>query len=241
MPKHRGLTFFICDMEADGVDVRPLRQADGTDAHFNEVFLTDVHLPDTLRVGGVGQGWAISVVGLRRTRRPGGLPPHHPDRRPAGRVGGPAEAPSPAEHAVLRDRVARLWIRSAAIDAMAQRMKEIQDRDGPKNEGALTKIASTELAQDVHELSVDILGPEGTLGGEYATMLSGTHVDSPSSASSGAGPCPSRAAPIRSCATSSASASWACPATSGSTSPSPGGRCRARSPGPASVRPDGCP
>jgi alkylation response protein AidB-like acyl-CoA dehydrogenase len=179
VPKHRGLTFFICDMEAPGVDVRPLRQADGTDRHFNEVFLTDVHLPDQLRVGEVGQGWAISVVGLSAERDGQGASHRttpiqdlmaiwaaHPDR-------------TSARARVLRDRVARLWIRAAAVDAMTQRMKEIQDREGPKNEGALTKIASTELAQAVHELGVDILGPEGQLGGEYATMLAGVHVDSP--------------------------------------------------------------
>ncbi len=179
VPKHRGLTFFICDMEADGVDVRPLRQADGTDAHFNEVFLTDVHLPDTLRVGEVGQGWAISVVGLSAERDGQGASHRTTpiDDLLAVWAGRPER--TPAETAVLRDRVAGLWIRSAAIDAMKQRMKEIQDRDGPKNEGAVTKIASTELAQAVHDLSVDILGPEGGLGGEYATMLTGQPVESP--------------------------------------------------------------
>jgi alkylation response protein AidB-like acyl-CoA dehydrogenase len=69
LPKHRGLTFFICDRNAPGVDIRPLRQADGN-AHFNEVFLTDVRLPDSLRVGDIGQGWGISL-GCLHTEREG--------------------------------------------------------------------------------------------------------------------------------------------------------------------------
>jgi len=57
VPKHRGLTYFLCDMTVPGVDVRPLRQITG-EAEFNEVFLTDVRIPDGQRLGAEGQGWA---------------------------------------------------------------------------------------------------------------------------------------------------------------------------------------
>ena len=67
LPKHRGLTFFVCDLADPGVEIRPLRQADGN-AHFNEVFLTDVRLPDSLRLGDVGQGWGISLACLHSER-----------------------------------------------------------------------------------------------------------------------------------------------------------------------------
>ena len=58
VPKHKGLTFFLCDMHAPGVDVRPLRQLSG-EAEFSEVFLNDVRIPDTLRVGPPGEGWRV--------------------------------------------------------------------------------------------------------------------------------------------------------------------------------------
>ncbi len=64
VPKHEGLTYFIVDMKSPGVDVRPLVQAQGV-AHFNEVFLDDVRIPDVNRVGEVGGGWKVTRTTLR--------------------------------------------------------------------------------------------------------------------------------------------------------------------------------
>ena len=67
MAKHRGLTYFVLDMDAPGVDVRPLRQMTG-DAEFNEVFLTDARIPDSERLGDVGDGWRVSLTTLMNER-----------------------------------------------------------------------------------------------------------------------------------------------------------------------------
>src|SRR6201993_2705857 len=67
LPKHAGLTYFAVDMTAPGVEVRPLRQITG-EAEFNEVFLTDVPIPDTDRIGAVGEGWKVSTATLMNER-----------------------------------------------------------------------------------------------------------------------------------------------------------------------------
>jgi len=67
VPKHQGLTYFVCDMTAPEVEVRPLRQLTG-EAEFNEVFLTDVRIPDEDRIGAVGEGWKVANATLMSER-----------------------------------------------------------------------------------------------------------------------------------------------------------------------------
>ncbi len=67
VPKHAGLTAFVVDMHAPGVEVRPLRQMTGG-ADFNEVYFTDVQVPDDARLGGLGEGWHVAVTTLMNER-----------------------------------------------------------------------------------------------------------------------------------------------------------------------------
>ena len=67
VPKHRGITAFLVDMRTPGIDVRPLRQITGV-AHFNEVFLTDVRVPDACRLGAEGDGWRVANTMLSNER-----------------------------------------------------------------------------------------------------------------------------------------------------------------------------
>ena len=67
VPKHEGLTFFFLDMRSPGIEIRPIHQMSGA-SHFNEVFFTDVRVPDAQRLGAVGQGWKVSLTTLMNER-----------------------------------------------------------------------------------------------------------------------------------------------------------------------------
>jgi alkylation response protein AidB-like acyl-CoA dehydrogenase len=133
VPKHQGLTYFICDMTAPGVEVRPLRQITG-EAEFNEVFLTDVRLPDALRLGAVGEGWQVARTTLMNERVAigGGAAP-----REAGMIGVVAsswrerpELRTPGQH----DALLRLWVAAEAARLAGQRLREQLGR-GPAASG----------------------------------------------------------------------------------------------------------
>src|SRR2546421_1850439 len=123
LPKHAGLTYFISDMNAPGVEVRPLRQITG-EAEFNEVFLTDVRLPDSLRLGGIGEGWQVARTTLMNERVAigGGAVP-----REYGMIGVVAktwrERPELRTPAAL-DTLLRLWVAAEAGRLAAQRVRE---------------------------------------------------------------------------------------------------------------------
>jgi alkylation response protein AidB-like acyl-CoA dehydrogenase len=96
VPKHRGITYFVLDLHQPGVEVRPLRQANGH-ASFNEVFLVDVEVPRSHVVGEVGGGWAVALATLAHERRADLRLGSRPGaERPAGRCWD--EAAEEAEH-----------------------------------------------------------------------------------------------------------------------------------------------
>ncbi len=67
VPKHKGLTYFYLDMKSPGIEIKPIKQISG-DANFNEVYFTDVRIPDSQRLGEVGQGWQVSITTLMNER-----------------------------------------------------------------------------------------------------------------------------------------------------------------------------
>ena len=166
LPKHAGLTYFICDMHAPGVEVRPLRQITG-EAEFNEVFLTDVRLPDSLRLGAVGEGWQVARTTLMNERVAigGGAVP-----RESGMIGVVAgtwrDRPDLRTPAQL-DTLMRLWVAAEAARLGAQRLREQLAAGQPGAEGSAAKYAYARLNAEISGFELEFLGAEGLRYEDY--------------------------------------------------------------------------
>jgi alkylation response protein AidB-like acyl-CoA dehydrogenase len=160
VPKHRGITYFVCDMTAPGVEVRPLRQATG-EAEFNEVFLTGVRIPDSYRLGEVGAGWRVAQTTLMNERVAigGGSAP-----REGGVIGVLAadwrnrpEVRTPALH----DRVLGLWVEAEVARLARERLRQQLAVGQPGPEGSAAKLVLATLNQRISALEVELLGEDG--------------------------------------------------------------------------------
>jgi alkylation response protein AidB-like acyl-CoA dehydrogenase len=166
LPKHRGLTAFLVDMEAPGVEVRPLYQATG-EAEFNEIFFTDAKVPDRDRLGEAGQGWGVAITTLMNERVSIGsqIPP-----RGSGTISFAVDTylerwgqDDSASARVLRDRLIELWVAAECARLTNLRASQSRSSATPGPEGSVAKLAFAELNQRIFELCVDLMGPEGQL------------------------------------------------------------------------------
>jgi len=165
VPKHVGLTYFICDMHAEGVDIRPLRQMTG-DAEFNEVYLNDVRLPDDLRLGGEGDGWRVSMTTLMNERVSigGGRA-----SRGSGAIAVAVNVwnSSGCDDLARRDRLMKLWVAAEVNRLTNIRAGQLRKAGTPGPEGSVAKLTFAELNQAISELCVDLMGAEGQLYTDY--------------------------------------------------------------------------
>ncbi|MEU9790345.1 acyl-CoA dehydrogenase family protein [Streptomyces sparsogenes] len=162
LPKHRGITYFVCDMTDPGVEVRPLRQITG-EAEFNEVFLTGVRIPDSRRLGEVGEGWKVArttlmnervAIGGGRVPREGGM---------IGKLAGAwRERPGLRTHD-LHQRLLELWVEAEAARLAGERLRQQLAIGQPGPEGSAMKLAFARLNQEISGLEVELLGEEGLL------------------------------------------------------------------------------
>jgi alkylation response protein AidB-like acyl-CoA dehydrogenase len=166
VPKHKGLTYFSVDMRASGVEVRPLRQATG-EAEFNEVFLTDVVIPDADRIGEVGQGWAVSTATLMNERVALGafvLP------REGGMIG--FSAKTWREHPELRtpglhEQLLRLWAAAEVSRLAGERLRQQLAAGQPGPEGSGAKLVAARLNQEIAGFELELLGADGLLYSDW--------------------------------------------------------------------------
>ncbi|MBD3139321.1 acyl-CoA dehydrogenase family protein [Microbispora bryophytorum] len=158
VPKHRGLTYFVCDMHAPGVEVRPLRQITG-EAEFNEVFLTGVRLPDALRLGEVGDGWRVAQTTLMNERVAiGGAPAR---RTMMGVVAETWRSRPELRTHDLHQRLLRLWVDSEVMRLTAVRLREQLAAGHPGPEGSGMKLAFARLHQELSGIEVEMLREDG--------------------------------------------------------------------------------
>ncbi|HJM35980.1 MAG TPA: acyl-CoA dehydrogenase family protein [Acidimicrobiales bacterium] len=162
-PKHKGLTYFLLDMESEGVEVRPLYQITG-DAEFNEIFLNDVRIPHENVFGDVGGGWAAAVTTLmnERVALGGGVP-----KQGSGAIGDLVQiwqerkdSMDELSSSVMRDRITELWIQAEALRLTNWRAREGSKSGNPGPEGSVGKLMSAEMNQKIYELCMEIIGPE---------------------------------------------------------------------------------
>ncbi len=161
VPKHRGLTFFIVDMESDGVEVRPLRQITG-EAEFNEVYFTDVKIPKENILGSLGDGWRVSLAILMNERvaiggnvreRGSGAPGH------LVQLWKDQELDDP----VTKDKLISLWIEQEAVRLTNMRAFENREKGTPGPEGSTSKLYEAEINKASYEFGMEMLGNDGLL------------------------------------------------------------------------------
>ncbi len=158
-PKHRGITAFIVDMHGPGVDVRPLRQMSGG-ANFNEVYFTDARVPDSQRVGPIGEGWKVGTATLMNERVSigGNVTP-----RGSGPIAEALEVwgTTDRRNAVHRDHLARLWIDAEVLRLVNMRSQAMREKGVPGPEGSVLKLGQALLGQRIASFTVDLMGAAG--------------------------------------------------------------------------------
>ncbi len=159
--KHRGLTYFIVDMEAAGVDVRPLYQITG-EAEFNEVFFNDVRVPDSQRIDQVGAGWRVAMTTLMNERVAIGS---RPIPRGEGSIATAVEMWRTYRHSDpgLRDELTRLWAEWEALRLTNQRAGQMRKAGTPGPEGSTGKLVWADLNKEITEFTMELMGRDATL------------------------------------------------------------------------------
>jgi len=164
LPKHKGLTFFFLNMHSPGVEVRPIKQISGA-SNFNEVYFSDVRIPDAQRLGAVGDGWKVSLTTLMN------------ERLAVGNAGGPdvpdllelaANTDLDGEPAIrnqaVRDRIASWHCQRSGLKYTNYRTISALSRGAtPGPENSITKVVSAVKLQDIGSFGMDLMDMGGIL------------------------------------------------------------------------------
>jgi alkylation response protein AidB-like acyl-CoA dehydrogenase len=163
-PKHKGLTFFFLSMKSPGIETRRIKQISGA-SHFNEVYFTDVRIPDGQRLGGVGGGWGVAITTLMNERVTSGElrgPDFEELWALARRVqleDGPAIA-----NAAVRERLADYYVKTQGVRLTRFRaMTALSRGETPGPENSIGKLVNAPKAQDLASFAMDLLDAGGVV------------------------------------------------------------------------------
>lgn len=157
VPKHKGITAFLIPLDLEGVDIRPIRQMSGG-ASFNEVFLHDVRVPDSMRLGDVGQGWKVAGATLAFERTASGSV----TRKKGGSVAelvALAQSLGVADDPLVRQDIADVYIRSELRAATADRVARAAAAGiSPGPAASVGKLMASDVLGKIGEIAADLLG-----------------------------------------------------------------------------------
>ncbi len=168
VPKHKGLTMFIIDMKAPGVEVRPIKQMSGG-SEFNEVFFTDVRIADTHRLGAVNEGWKVSLTTLMHERLAvGGKPASAPGVQEMIELAKAIELEegNALEQSHVRQQIAEAYINDRGIALTRMRtISALSSGRTPGPESSISKIVIANTMQDMGAFAADLAEGSGMMMG----------------------------------------------------------------------------
>jgi alkylation response protein AidB-like acyl-CoA dehydrogenase len=172
VPKHKGLTYFLMDMEQDAVQVRPLRQITG-EPEFNELFIEEARIPGENVLGGVGNGWKVALTTLMNERAGLAFFLQVRLRQVLDELYAEADRRGLLEDPVVADELGELHMKAEVLRLTAYRGLSAIERYGqPGPEGSLTKWMWSETNQQLAQLAADLIGPEALgAGGSWSYEL----------------------------------------------------------------------
>jgi len=174
-PKHKGLTYFYLDMKSPGVEVKPIKQISG-DANFNEVYFTDVRIPDSQRLGEVGQGWQVALTTLMNERASigaGGVNVGFDSVFKLAQKVNIGDKPA-IENDAVRARLADWYCQEAGLRYTSYRTLSALSRgDTPGPENSIGKLVGAPKTQDMASFAIDLLEQSGAVWDEELSAEAG--------------------------------------------------------------------
>ena len=174
VPKHQGLTYFFVDMKSPGIEIKPIRQISG-ESNFNEVYFTDVRIPDAQRLGAVGQGWQVAITTLMNERAAiggGGGLGFRQVFELAQRVeidGRPA-----IQDRSVRARLADWYVQESGLRFTGYRsMSALSRGDIPGPENSIGKYVGASKTQEMASFAIDLLEMSGVVSDPELSWRSG--------------------------------------------------------------------